>query len=143
MNVIDYLDLHQKYRVKADEAYIERCGCPSGHNYTIKSLSALIPSLPVSDVNPTMNYLEIKRYTRKLFRTADLFDKQTRKAKMLLDYINYKPTEARILRITEFTENDIQLAIEITKKKWPIILQHYDGKNSCTNSSGKNDRNIG
>ena len=133
LNVTDYLDVHQKYRVKADEAYIKHCGCPSGYNYTLKSLSALIPSLPESDVHPITNRGDIFKYTRKF----DHSEKQTRKAEMLMDYINYKPTEARILRITKFTENHIQLAIEITKKKWPNLLQHYNGKNSCTNSSGK------
>ena len=55
---------------------------------------------------------------------------------MLLKNINYNVTREEILRIDEFTMKDIELAIELTEKKWTNLLEHYDRRTSCLQQDG-------
>ena len=117
-------DQYEERRVKADEAYVVHCGCPEGYQpYQIKVLSDLIPSLPPSSDPLFMNMADIRIHGRTAM--------QVEKATMLINYKNFKPTREVILAIDEFTLNDIQRAIQLTKQDRTHWLKYYDGRKSC------------
>ena len=129
-NINDNLSKHQEYRVKADEAYIEHCGCPSGYQKkSIKTLSDLIPSLTPSDEALELNIAELGLISENM--------QQHQKGKMMLEYKNFKPTRKRLLQIDSFSRNMLRLAIVLTEKNLPHLLQYYDGRTSCIEQPGR------
>lgn len=130
LNINDTLSKHQEYRVKADDAFTEHCGCPSGYQKnSIKTLSNLIPSLTPSNVPLDVNLVDLALYTNN--------NQQYRKAEMMMKYKNFIPTKKRILRIDSFSTNMLHLAMELTEKNLPHMLQYYDGRTSCMRQPGR------
>ena len=131
LDMAQTLDEFQENSIRADESYIEHCGCPSGYRpYKIKILSDLIPSLPPTPDPVAWNLQLILEYAKNPL--------QLKKARMLLDYRNYKPSPEVISRIDDFTQNDIQKAILMTQQNLTRWLEYHDGVTSCMQETSAN-----
>lgn len=127
------IDHYVKSRIKSYEAYLENCGCPKGYqSRRIPDISGLIPNLPPTTDPENMSLMDLLINART--------SQEREKARMLLEYKNYKPSRDAILKIDKFTRDEIRRAIEYTKRNNSNWLEYFDGTLSCIQQNEVNFR---
>ena len=112
--------------MKAEEAYIDQCGCAEGTiKHTTGMISELLTNLPQSSDNHNDTYGKIDVLSGK---KVDVLKK---KLHLLLSVKNFNPSASVIQAVNEFSVEDIEIVTNLEKTNTSSMAKSYDARNTC------------